>query len=256
MSSFAKLSRSGNSYFINSRKEFSALGLLSRVDILKCFSFAYEMSFGEGGEHRPHRSGGSHMRRKGELFINAFQGKLTEYAFFRCMEMNSIPCSEPDMETYDLGRWDSCDLEVCGFKLNLKSTKFYGSLLLLETKDWNARGQYLPNLSSGDVAEYDFFFLSRIKPDGERLMRSSRLLYCDEVDETELRARIIDEVWEHDVAGWISHEEFQETIADQCVLPRGSMLNGKVRMDAENYYVQSGEMHSLEDFLAEVKKER
>jgi len=219
LSSFARLTKSSNSYSINSKRKFNPLGQISSQDILQCFSFAYEMSFGEGGEHRLSRSGGSHRRRKGELFINTFQGKLTEFAFFRYMEANGVPCSEPDLKTYDLGRWDSCDLEVSGCKLNLKSTKFYGNLLLLETKDWNTQGQYLPNLSSGDVAEYDFFVLSRIAPDAEKLMKSSRLLYRDRANEDELRARICDQSWEHDVAGWISKSEFRKIIAAGLFFP-------------------------------------
>lgn len=254
MSSFSRLSERDNAYYANSKKGFSPSEELSRCDVQKCFGFAYEMSFGEDGEHRSHRSGGSHTRRKGELFINTFQGKLTEWAVFRCMQKNSVPCSEPDMGTHGLGIWDSCDLEICGFKLNIKSTKHYGSLLLLETRDWNSQGRYLPNIGSEAVAEYDFFFLSRIRPDGEKLMKSFRLLYADEADEDELRAVICQRSWEHDVAGWISRAELREIIADGFILPRGAMLNGRVEMDAENYYVQAGDMHCLEDFLAEAKE--
>ena len=41
------------------------------------------MSYGGEGAHRDSRSGGSMHRKKGQVFINTFQGKMAEYALYR-----------------------------------------------------------------------------------------------------------------------------------------------------------------------------
>lgn len=94
------------------------------------------MSFGGNGEHRNHRTGGTHQRKKGEIFANAFQGKLAECAIYNQF-YNELDITEPDFETYGLGEWDDADFYINDFKISIKSTKSFGNLLLLETRDWN-----------------------------------------------------------------------------------------------------------------------
>jgi hypothetical protein len=45
--------------------------------------------------------------------------------------------------------------------ISIKATKHFGQLLLLETKDWNNNGQYIPNLSLEKQSQYDYFILVR-----------------------------------------------------------------------------------------------
>ena len=102
--------------------------------------FAYDMTFGRTGEHRAYRSGGQKIRRNGEQFINTYQGKIAECGVFLYLWNNGIKIGEdhqmvsiiekPDFETWELGRWDTVDILCNGKKLNIKSTKHYGNLLL------------------------------------------------------------------------------------------------------------------------------
>jgi hypothetical protein len=217
------------------------------------FNFAYAMSFGNEGEHRNHRTGGSIKRKKGEIFINAFQGKLSELAIYNLFHQLNIEAykrlSAPDFETYGLGAWDDSDIALDNIKLSIKSTAHQGNLLLLETKDWNSDGEYLPNKNAGKNCLYDYFILVRIKPDGKRLMKKNKLFYENTIDKDCLWKIVDSPQWQYDVAGYISHKDLIAIINNGFVLPKNSMLNGRTKMDAENYYVQSGDMKNLKHLI-------
>ena len=242
MNQFYKMYANGNVYTINRKKTFYALGTFKDTTVERVFQFACDMTFSDKGEHRDHRSGGFHKRKKGEIFANTFQGKLAECAVYNQL-FGKVEISEPDFETYGLGRWDSADFLINGHKVSIKSTKAFGNLLLLETRDWDSEGRYLPNNEA-----YDFTFLVRMKPYCEDVLRQARMLYSDFVDLNELRNIICSKNWEYDIPGFVALEELQHIIRNQFIIPQGAMLNGKTRIDAENYYVQSGDMHNLSEF--------
>jgi ABC-type enterochelin transport system substrate-binding protein len=90
----------------------------------------------------------------------------------------------------------------------------------------------------------------RIKPDGEKLMRGNRLLYNNDYIEKSHLLNIIDkESWEYDVPGYITMDDFKQIISNKLVLPQKALLNGKIPMDATNYYIQSGDMRDLEALI-------
>lgn len=244
-----KLKKEDNKFFITRKKDFSPLPPFSKEIINAVFDFAYDMTFGAVGEHRDHRSGGQHKRKNGEIFINTFQGKLSEFGvYYFLRKANIVDLGRPDLEKWELGKWDDADFKFNNFKFSIKSTKFYGNLILLETKDWNEEGFYLPN-----DAQYDFTILTRIKPDGEKLLKTKKLLYSDNCDKEELKTLIISEKWQCDIPGFITLEMLQEVIKNDYILPQNSYLNGSTRMDAENYYIQAGDLLDIK-FLNEKLK--
>jgi hypothetical protein len=247
-----KLKQNGNDYFIEKLKTFKSGNTFKDETIDRVFNFAYDMTFGNG-EHRDHRSGGNMRRKKGQIFINTFQGKLSELAiymeFFKCNKTAFKKLSKPDFDVYGLGEWDDSDITLDGIKFSIKSTKFYGNLLLLETKDWNNKGEYLPNLNTTKNSIYDYFILVRIKPDVEKLMISKRFLYSNEINKEELYSLIKSVNWEYDIAGYITNEDLKSIITNDFILPQKSMLNGKIPMDAENYYVQSIDMKDFQQLI-------
>ena len=245
------------SYIINSKREFVRNGILTQGDVSGCFDFAYGMTFGGSGAHRDHRSGGQAHRHLGEIFINTFQGKLAEFALYNYVTLvGEMRIDPPDTEMMELTRWDSFDMDIEGSIINVKSTKRRGNLLLLETKDWDSEGRYRPNSESG-CEEYDFFVLARVDPDGERIMRENGLLHADVADADVLRGTILSERWRVNLAGYITGEELiDEVIEAGHILPQNSILNGYTRMDAENYYVQAGDMHEIDGLLKEIRNRR
>ncbi len=248
-----KLSQDNNKYYIENKKSFQAGNTFKDKTIDDVFEFAYAMTF-SNGEHRDHRTGGIMNRKKGQIFINTFQGKLSELGvystFYKNNEESYTKLSKPDFDVYGLGEWDDSDIELEEIKFSVKSTKFYGNLLLLETKDWNEKGEYLPNLNTDKNCMYDYFILVRIKPDGEKIMRDNKLLYSNDINKEELYSLIKSKVWEYDIAGYITNEDLKYLISNDFKLPQKSLLNGTISMDAENYYIQSGDMR---DFIELVK---
>lgn len=90
-------------------------------------------------------------------------------------------------------------------------------------------------------------------PDGERAMREHELLYADVEDAGVLRETILSERWRVNLTGYITGEKLiDEIIEAGLVLPQNSMLNRYTRMDAENYYVQAGDMHEIDGLLKEI----
>ena len=250
---FEKLKKENNSYYITQPRNFIGLKFLTSDCIQMCFEFSYDMTFGLEGQHRNYRSGGSHNRKNGEIFINTFQGKLAEFAFYNLLNNYSINCQKPDTSKYELGRWDSCDFVVRKKKINIKSTKYYGNLLLLEEKDWNTEGVYLPNYNTENISVYDYFILLRLKPSGEELMKMSRALYSNSIDRNILQ-RIIDSAsWEFDIPGFCTLNDFKLVIKDGFIIPKGGLLNGKTKMDADNFYLQAGDLKSIEEIIKILK---
>lgn len=242
---FNKL-KQGNSpraKFFTSTRFFKTLAFLSLSDVKSAFDFAYDMSFGKSGEHRDHRSGGTYERKPGEIFANTFQGKLCEFAIYEVLK-GKFDINKPDLETYGLGKWDDFDFKIKDKLLSVKSTKSFGHLLLLEKKDWNEKGEYIPSNNK----HYDFTFLVRIKNDPEGIMRRERKLFSTYEERSELWELFKNVSWDFDVPGFISNEELIYLIKNEFIIYRGDYLNGKTRMDATNYYCQAGDMHPIGDF--------
>lgn len=241
---FQKMGRFNNDYSINSRVPFTPLGIIPDDIVRRTFDFAYQMTFGENGEHRAHRTGGTHQRHNGEIFANAFQGKLAEFSLFLVLMNAGVDVTEPDLGVFGLGEWDSVDLLTGDYSLSIKSTKSFGNLLLLEEQDWDDNASYLPNGKG-----YDFTFLVRMSPYCEDIMKSNRLLFSDTVGEEELYRIISSENWEFDIPGFVTRDDLINVIRNRYIIPRGAYLNGRTRMDASNYYIQAGDMRQLNEFL-------
>ena len=156
--------------------------------------------------------------------------------------------SAPDFDVYGLGEWDNADIIVDEKKLSIKSTKHYGNLLLLETKDWDNNAQYKPNIENGN-SHYDYTILVRISPDGEKLLSSNKLLYTDSIDKQLLENLIFDASWEYDIPGYITHEDLKQIINAKKIIPQNAMLNSIIKMDAENYYIEAGNLRNFKSLV-------
>jgi hypothetical protein len=86
-------------------------------------------------------------------------------------------------------------------------------------------------------------------PDGKTLMRNSKLFYSDYVEADVLKNIISANKWMFDIVGFITHDEIKKIINDQFIIPKKSLLNGKIQMDTDNYYCQAGDMHSINDII-------
>ena len=104
-----KLEIKDNGMHITKGLSYSKLGTIQKEIIEEVFDFAFSMSFGKEGEHRSYRSGGTHKRKNGEIFANAFQGKLAEFAFYKEAIRYGLVINKPDLSVWELGKWDDSD---------------------------------------------------------------------------------------------------------------------------------------------------
>lgn len=245
----------GNNYYIEThkKKDFQANNVADTL-INQSIDFAYNMSFGEGF-HRGVRSGGQYSRKPSEIFCNTFQGKLAEYVLRQYLEQHDINnLSDVDSKIMDQGKWDDTDLKANGYTINIKSAAHFSNLILLETKDWNQKGEYIPNLNNGSTYNYDFFVLVRINPDIKRLFKNKRWLYSESLSQRNIENHINNQTWEYDLPGYIKKDNLAQAIKNKQVIPQNVKLNGKVNIDAENYYFEIGDLHPMITFLDEINK--
>lgn len=248
---FSRLSNQRGTYYVTKKTSYQSNGTLKPQTVKLVFDFAYKMAFTDEGAHRRNRSGGSHKRRNAEIFANAFQGKIVECAACNLLfRLDQSIC--PDFSTHPLGEWDTVDLTVNGKEIAVKSTKHYGQLLLLETKDWNSNGQYVPNIGNG-VSSYDYIILIRLKPSCEDILRKHRLLYLDSINRDELFQLVSGQAWSYNYTGYITNADLLQVVRERYILPQGALLNGSTQMDAENYYVQAGDLRNVSSLLTQMQ---
>lgn len=241
-----KLQQKDNNYFITSKKSFEGSAVDS-LFIRQAFDFAFEMVYGEGF-HRICRSGGQLNRTKKEIFQNTFQGKLAEIVLYQDLKLQNIEVESPDFSIHGRGIWDETDLKANGKFICVKSVAFFSNLFLLETKDWDLEGRYIPNQGNLSNSFYDFFVLVRIKPDIKNVLKKA----------VESKKNLWHEVqnsnWFYDIPGCFSITTFRYIIKNQYIIPQNSLLNAKTKMDAPNYYVQSCDLHQLENLYSGLKE--
>jgi hypothetical protein len=215
---FSKLDFKNNLIIINKKKQFNPLGEISKKGINKAKTFAYNMTYDGEGEHRETRSGGSLRRNLNEIFLNTYRGKLAEIAFYEFFnDKKNINISEPDIKTYKKGKWDDLDFTLNNFKINVKSSTHFSNLLLLEKKDWNLEAEYIPNISNRNQ-NYDFFFFIRVHADNN--------------------------TFPFDIPGYINNSDLKTIIKEQHLILKNNILGSK-KVDADNYYVQAGDLRSI-----------
>ena len=238
---------------INSKRRFEG-EIVSDNDIIdKALDFAYEMCFGKG-HHRDHRSDGTHNRKAGEIFCNTFQGKLAEACLCTVLQKKGVECHEPNFDVHGKGVWDNFDLNIGDKYLSVKSTKFYSNLLLLEKRDYNSLGDYLPNASLKNKKDYNYIILVRINPILDSIFGEKRLLKSDYIKRETIEEIIGAETWKFDIAGWVTKDEVRQAIKNGQFLSKGKLLqNINTSMDADNYYIQTGDMHNLDELIKELK---
>lgn len=230
-------------YQVNDRTEFKENIKATESDIKECIEFCWNMTYGKNGEHRDHRTGGNKKRTNKEIFQDIFIGKMGEVAFYNwCKNRGKIKISEVDFDCFDLGKWDTSDFilttEKKTFKVAVKTTKSIGNLLLLEMKDWNVidnRAIYIPNKDKDGCGFYDYIMLCRVKTN------ISELLNSEYIEKEFLNVFIKLLKVELQVVGQINNQHLVYIIkSGKYEIHQGDILNKNTKMDADNYYIQSG----------------
>lgn len=229
MYKFFKLERDNNNYHIFKKKAFDGRRKFKDDHIRAAFKYAAGVADGDK-----------------EAFIKAFQGKMSTYGCYDYLSEEGIGVNLAQVA--DTPHAYACQAQ--GKHLGVLSTIYYGNLLLLETKDWNKKGQYVPNLVLGHDP-YDYLVLVRLKPSLDNILRKNPSYF--EGDIHDLLDKLLEEQWAYDFLGYVSREDLKYIIKEKLILPRHGMLNGKTKMDTDYYYVQGNNMRPMEALLRALK---
>lgn len=243
-----------NNYTVNNKRSFGSGKIIniSQNQLFQAIKFGWHMTFGKTGEHRSSRSGGSLKRDDRQKFIDTLLGKLGEFGVYNNYHGKStvFSISSVDLDCYQLGQWDEMDFEITNqqmetYKLAIKTTKHFGSLLLLECKDWQiieGNAIYLPNKEKPSNGYYDYFIFCRVETNIDNLLKNHSNFLESEDNLIELAQEI--EV-KCELTGIVPNSTIAYCIANQFKINRGAFLNFKTKIDADNYYLQSGDFINI-----------
>lgn len=247
---FQPMAKSGKSLRVTRKKKFVRHVRFEKEDICPVVEFAFGMTFGGEGAHRAHRSGGSIVRNNPQIYADAFQGKLSEFAFYN-MFRQFEGVNSPDLSKHRLGIWEDVDFSFGDCRIAIKSAKYFSNLLLLECKDWDLEGVYLPN--HNDATPLTHLVLVRIEPDVRSIVSELKTSSNGSLYE-QILAATLKHKWYADFAGFITHQDLIGIISSDLVISKGDYLNGSMPMDADNYYVQAGDLRPIQELVTIIAK--
>lgn len=203
------------------------------IDIFnKCLSFAKNMTNGKG-EHSSKSFGSGFRRNNSSIFRDTLQGKIAELAVIKYIKDNTG--LKPDISTLNtifkvekLGWWEDCDLIYSDKKISIKSTKDYGTRLLLEKHRYDIDGSYK---DSDTNIKHDIIFLVRIKG-----INDLNVSYSDIGIE---------------ISGFISNNIFVKKISKNDYIPAKTLI-GKIPLKVDNYCFNVKELikpEKISDYL-------
>ena len=205
----------------STKKEFAPDNKLKTASIKKCLHFASEMAYGAGYHKSQSFGSQNYNRATDEIFINTFQGKLAELAVYNeLLNLGIRPDNPPEFDIWGKGKWEDCDFTLNNgtIRASVKSTKWFGNLLLLEKNKYNEKGEFLETFESQPQI-YDFTFMVRIS--GVKSAKPEIYLENNEIDV--------------EVTGFMSHSKFLQVIKEKQIISKGIILGKPLIVD--NYYI-------------------
>lgn len=201
---------------------------VSYEDKKSSFEFAKKMSMENNHNPDSFASGKKENERKpSQIFRDAFQGKIAEFAFCNFVKNRSKDNEnlKPDLECWARGEWEDTDFVITNgckqYTCSIKSTKDFGRLLLLERKRYDENGLYIEPAKNGNTpVKHDFFFLLRVEGVKETMC------YFD-YSEQDIRDIKVE------FAGYITHKIFLDALGDkERILKAGTKIgNDKLKVD-------------------------
>ena len=242
------------SFLLSKKRDWVTHVCLTTEEASKALRFALSMTLGQG-EHRDHRSGGKIRRRPIQVFHDTFNGKLSELAVHRWVRQETPDhrkISDLDFTIHALGTWDSGDLQISNHQFQIKSTKEYGNLMLLETADWDSNGNYRPNTANSTTKVAGIIFV-RLRPELWKITDPTNFPN----NFAELEKDILSVNWESNIAGFATKNDIEQIVKLRQILPKNARFQKSIIMDADNYYIQAGDLYEislLEKYLNYLEK--
>lgn len=175
---------------------------------------------------------------KFKTFLNAFIGKLGEFATYDFFVSKGYSPDRPETILRQKGQWDDGDLIVEGQKVQIKTTVGNSNFLLIKRRDWDLNGNYLWGKQGPDPL-YGAFFLVRIDPDPRKLFKEGSSL--DDIKSLCENVR-----WEYEITGFVTKKDLIYAMENGYVIPRGKMMNGVIKANEDLIYFQAGDLKDPE----------
>lgn len=250
--------------------KFENVSLKERIDIDEFFE---AVKFAARVEHRNNFSGSLSHRSDQQIFMDALQGKLAEYAVRWYLTSNGVEVSKPDVNLYERGVWDVYDLScVINDKtrlISVKSTKHYSDFLLLEKDAWNEKGEYKFGKDNQAIA-YDYTVLVRIGCSDDCMddLKNGFNKYNENKSDEELEelcGLVYKQKWSFDIPGFITQHELSKAIESQNanneyikgqnkITKQYNSKIGSTGIQVDNYYFQTGNMHFIDELTLSVDR--
>ena len=94
----------------------------------------------------------------------------------------------------------------------------------------------------------------RIEPSCDDIMKRNKCLYSKFCDRKNLLELLKKQIWKYEISGYITHSDFKNIIDARMIIKQGTYLNStKTKMDADNYYIQLGDLRNPSELLNELK---
>lgn len=209
---------------------------VSLEDKKSSFEFAKKMSM--ENKHNPDSfaSGNEkNTRTPMEIFRDAFQGKIAEFAFCNYVKLHTRDNNnlKPDLDCWVRGEWEDTDFIIVEngqqFTCSIKSTKGYGKLLLLERNRYDDNGFYLEPSKSKIPVKHDFFYLIRV----QGVEKNKNYSAYTEKDINAIQTQFM---------GCITHDAFKELLKiPDRILPAGTPI-GNEPLKVDNIWVCATEL--------------
>ena len=222
---FRRLDEKGNAMFVTSPKKFQEDGRIDKYAV-QSLKWAYDNAY------NGHFKNASSSKFK--TMLDAYLGKLGEFAVYEFFRKKGYTLELPETILRQKGEWDNGDLEVQGQKIQIKTTVFSSNFLLMRKKDWDQEGNYNWG-HNGKDSNYGAFFLCRIQPDPKKI-------FLNECSLNELKNICENVSWRYEITGFVTKRDVVRAITDNYIIGRGKMLNGKVKINEDLIYFQSGDL--------------
>ena len=196
----------------------------------KCWVFANQCA----RTMRPSEHGEASAKDRSyeQIVDDTIVGKLGEIAVQEFFKLKGIP-TQLDFDIYDRGQWDDSDINVNGWKIDIKCTKKQGHNFLIE---WN-KLQF--GSDSGELPHY--YLMTHLLDDVPRDEHQFRKIQSFRVE----------------VIGYEDVRNLQSTNNDILVLDRGAFIpSTNTKMIAKSFCIPFGQMkNDWELFIAQLENE-
>lgn len=226
---FHRLTESGNAVFITAPKKFNGINNIDKYSV-SSLRWAYDNAY--NGHFK------NSSRDKFKTMLDAFLGKLGEYAVYEFFKDLDYELELPEIILRQRGEWDDGDLFVAGQKVQVKTTVFTSNFLLLKRNDWDDQGNYRWGKDGLDT-NYGAFFLCRLMPNPRQVFLKEESLedlikLCENIS------------WRYEITGFMTKKDVIKAINENYIIRKGKMLNGKVKIQEDLIYFQSGDLKDPE----------